>query len=77
MPYPEIQERFKFAKPTISKAFKELEEKGFIIKTRQGYKSVCSLYLLTCFKKSEVKFLNQQATSKASDEWNKSTNRSV
>lgn len=74
LPYPEIQSRFKFAKPTISKALKELEDKGFIVKTRQGYKSVCNLYLLTCFKKNEIKFLNQKATSKANDEWNKSTN---
>lgn len=67
--YEEAFTRFGFSKTTTSKSLKELEEKGFIIKTRLGYKSVSNLYAVTFVKLSKVEHINQSATARPSDDW--------
>lgn len=52
-------------------AFKELEEGGFITKTRQGNRRERSLYAVTCYRLNAIEKVNQKATHTASDEWKK------
>lgn len=43
------------SKSTLSNSLKRMIDKGFIIKTRQGGKNMCSLYALTYMKIGDIK----------------------
>lgn len=69
--YQETVELLSIPKGIVKATFLELEEAGFIIKTRQGNRRECSLYAVTCYKLDAIEKINQHATHSAGDDWKK------
>ncbi|MBV7387251.1 helix-turn-helix domain-containing protein [Pasteurellaceae bacterium TAE3-ERU1] len=69
--YDEVAQILRISRQRAFNAFKELEEAGFIVKTRQGNRRECSLYAVTCYKLDAIAKINQRATHSSSDDWKK------
>jgi hypothetical protein len=63
------------SRTTIEKARKELEQFGWIVRTRQGYRNKCNLYALTMYSIDECDGkLDVRSTARPLDFWRHSRN---
>jgi hypothetical protein len=71
MVWPEMKKRGWKSKDTWNKARKELLDKGWIVKTRQGWNNRCSLYGFTFMRIGEFggKKLDVREGGLATNEW--------
>ena len=72
--WPVMKKKGWKSRDTLTKALRELDDRGFIEKTRQGGKNLCSLYAVSWLPIHECENkLNVRATHTSSNLWRTNT----
>ena len=74
-PLTKSVECFGLGDKALQRALKELKDKGFIEKTRQGGKNHCNLYAVTFYAMDAIKGLDIEPTAHPSNKWRESVKK--